>query len=92
MTELQLTAEERGWLERRKTGDLTPRQHLAVTELQTRMAIAKRAAGPAQDALLAESLAHRAEIAALDMETAGMKTLNALNEKLVRFHLRVLNA
>lgn len=88
--QMNMTPEEMDWLERRKSGDLTPRQFMRASELQTRMLIYSSVPEGAQRvALLNESLALRDEVIAVDFETAGMNALNALNERLVRFHMKV---
>lgn len=89
-TQMNMAPEEMDWLERRKTGDLTPRQTMLASELYTRMMIYTRVPeGPARVALLNESLALRDEAKAVDFETSGMNVLNSLNERIVRLNMRV---
>lgn len=88
-----LTDEERGWLERRKDGSLTPRQFMLVTELQTRGYLYTHMnAGPDRDAWEAKSIALRDEVRAVDFETSGMDYLNGLNRRLVELHREIVAA
>lgn len=87
---LALNDEEIGWLERRKTGELTPRQTLLVSEIQTRAMIYDRVpAGPTRDDLVAISLGLRDEALAADFERMSMAALNSINERIVRLNMRI---
>lgn len=91
--QMQLTEQEKDWIKRRKSGDLTPRQHLLVTELQTRASIYNTVPeGKSRDDLLAQSLKLQHEIAALDMETASMTVLNGINDRLTRLAIGALGS
>jgi hypothetical protein len=89
---LNLTDDERDWLERRKSGDLTPRQHFRVNELQTRAwLLSQMAPGPDRDALEQECLALKAEMEAISAEST-MNQLNSLGERHMQLHRRVTDA
>ena len=89
--QLGFTAEELDWLERRKLGDLTPRQHLRVNELQTRAWLMRMPEGLDRDALLAECLALRDEMDAVTGEST-MKQITDLATRHMALHARVTKA
>jgi hypothetical protein len=66
--QLGLTEEERGWFERRKTGEITFRQQLMVGEIQTRALAHGMPEGPTRDALMAACAEYRAQVEALPAE------------------------
>lgn len=92
MSELpRLTDEERGWLEKRKTGDITVKQQLAVGEIQTRAVVLKMAEGPDRDAWLARCRDFRAEVDALP-DAATVKQQGDLMQRLHTLHVDALAA
>lgn len=86
----QLTADEREFLSRHKSPDLTPRETLLQIELQTRVQVLRKPEGPERDALLAECKALYGEIMALDFNADGMATINGVGQKGMALHQKAI--
>jgi len=91
--EQHFTAEERALLDRRKSGEFTPKQSLELIELQTRWHLyAYMADGPERTALLDACKQIAAEIGAADFVNGTMATLNALGQRAMALHMKAVEA
>lgn len=87
----QWTEREKDLLARRKSQDLTLREFLEVTCLQTAVLLDSAPDSPAREALGAELKTLIAEIVALPAEPT-MRQANDLQQRAMTFHRKVMEA
>jgi len=91
--EQHFTAEERALLDRRKSGEFTPKQSLELIELQTRWHLyAYMADGPEREGLLEACHQMSLEMDDADFVNGTMTTLNALGQRAMALHASVVQA
>ena len=81
------TADERALMDKRTTGDFTPKQSLHLIELQTRWHLyAMMAEGVERQRLLDKCAVIAAEIEAADFVNGHMNALNLLGQTAIALH------
>ena len=88
---MPLTDDERAWLGKRKSGDITIKQQLVVGEVQTRAQAWKMPEGSLRELWLGQCAEFRADVDALP-DDATVKQQGDLMQRLNQLHNDVLEA